>query len=785
VTQPVKFGDVSTPVVVVNCKLGALAIMRSLGRLGVPVYGVDEDPRSPAMLSRYCRGRFLFGLDACGPAEFLERLLEVGQRVGTHAILIPTSDETAQFVVDHAEALGERFIFPRNVPEMIARLVSKKGMYEMALQYGVPTPVTLFPQRLEDVTALLPKLTFPVMLKGIYGNRLQSRSRRKMVIVSSPKELLEHYVAMEDPRMPNLMLQEYIPGDDDQIFIFNGYFDQASRCLAGFTGHKIRQFPVHVGCASLGVCRWNEEVARTTIRFMQAIGYRGVLDIGYRYDARDGLYKVLDANPRVGQAFRLFVSENDMDVVRSLYLDLTGQEQFPITPREGRRWLIEDFDLISSFHYFQEGTLSVSGWVRSFKGVEEAAWFSWSDPRPFVNMVGDLLKRIGGWLLKRAGMSTKAGDSERSGQGGNPVPTSGRQAFRMLRWRLLRLERLLARLRKTWQVKRNSSKQVYVGDRVSEYREMWRAVAERIGADFTPFTDDLWELRLNGKKTRILNYKLQFDDPVILETAGRKSLVYRLLSKKGLRVPQHEVFRLDEMDRAQAFLTRHPGGCVVKPASGTSSGLGVTTHVWARHEIRKAAILASLYDSELLIERMIPGESYRLLVLDGELIHATCRRGPHLVGDGVSSVAELIRIENKRLEERGENILPTGRDCRFTLSYQNLSLSSIPSKGRRFLVQSVNDLRQRREEVRTIYNETVTDSICDALKNNAQLVAETLGSRFIGVDLITVDPTVPLEESGGAIIEANTTPGLHHHYDLRREKYPESALRVIEALLRP
>jgi predicted ATP-grasp superfamily ATP-dependent carboligase len=167
-------------------------------------------------------------------------------------------------------------------------------------------------------------------------------------------------------------------------------------------------------------------VAQTTIRFMKAIGYQGVLDIGYRFDARDGQYKVLDANPRVGQAFRLFVSENDMDVVKSLYLDLTGQEQFPITPREGRRWLIEDFDLISSFHYFQEGTLSAGTWLRSFKGVEEAAWFSWSDPRPFVKMLGDLLKRIGGCFLKRAGMSTKASYSERSRQGRNPVPTSGR-----------------------------------------------------------------------------------------------------------------------------------------------------------------------------------------------------------------------------------------------------------------------------------------------------------------------------------------------------------------------
>ena len=354
------------------------------------------------MLSRYCRERFLFAPDASRPAEFLNRMSELGKRLGRRAILIPASDETAQFVVDHAEALGHWFIFPRNDPGMIARLVSKKGMYELALEHGVPTPITLFPTCLDDVKAFLPRITFPVMLKGILGHRLQLQGKDKMVVVHSAAELLERYRAMEDPEMPNLMLQEYIPGDDDQIYIFNGYFDRESRCLASFTGHKIRQFPIHVGCASLGVCRSNEEVARTTVRFMKAIGYQGILDIGYRYDQRDGKYKVLDANPRVGQAFRLFVAENDMDVVKSLYLDLTGQPQCEIVPREGRRWLIEDFDLISSLHYYQEGTLRPLQWLRSFWGVEEAAWFSWRDPRPFVAMLGQLLRRFATWALKSA-----------------------------------------------------------------------------------------------------------------------------------------------------------------------------------------------------------------------------------------------------------------------------------------------------------------------------------------------------------------------------------------------
>jgi D-aspartate ligase len=391
---------VTTPVVVVVGQLGGLAIMRSLGALGVPLYGVDASPDAPALRSRYCRERVILEFKEHAPKPYLEGLLALGRRIGQHAILIPTSDETTQFVADHRDALREQYTFQDNAPELIRGLASKREMFGLATKHGVPTPHTVFPKGVQEVERYAATGRFPVMLKGIYGNRLAARTRKKMVIVHSAAELLAEYQEMEDPTDPNLMLQEYIPGGDDQVYIFNGYFNRESDCLVGFTGHKIRQFPVHVGCASLGECRWNETVATTTTRFMKAVGYKGILDIGYRLDPRDGQYKVLDINPRVGQAFRLFVAENDHDVARALYLDFTHQQQPDVVRREGRRWMIEDFDLISSLHYFQEGSLQPLPWLRSFSGVEERAWFSWKDPVPFFVMLRRLWVRSVQWLRR-------------------------------------------------------------------------------------------------------------------------------------------------------------------------------------------------------------------------------------------------------------------------------------------------------------------------------------------------------------------------------------------------
>jgi D-alanine-D-alanine ligase-like ATP-grasp enzyme len=348
--------------------------------------------------------------------------------------------------------------------------------------------------------------------------------------------------------------------------------------------------------------------------------------------------------------------------------------------------------------------------------------------------------------------------------------------------RLLTLERLMVALKKKWLDWTGRSGQVYFHHRVAEYREMWRAVAEDLGGKFTSLADDLWEIEVGSIRTRMHNHQTELDSPAVLGLAGNKAAVHRLLGAAGLPVPEHAVFSLADLERACRFLQAHPGGCVVKPANGYG-GQGVTTHVQQASEVRKAAILASLYDSELLIEVQLPGESYRLLILEGKMVHAVCRRGPRLKGDGVSAVRRLLEAENTLRRGSGDAELDLDRDCLFTLAYQGLSPDSIVDEGRIFLLKSVNDAARKYREVRTVYNETVTDLMCDSIRKDAEKAARLVGSDFLGVDVITTDPAIPLHRSGGVINEVNTTPALHHHYDVPQARYPQVALHVARAIV--
>jgi predicted ATP-grasp superfamily ATP-dependent carboligase len=358
---------------------GALGIIRSLGRLSIPVYTVAEDHLTPAASSRYLTGSFVWNAAELPRSQMLEALARIGRNLDKPAILIPTDDLGAILIAEESATLRQWFLFPHISAGMPRTLANKQMLYTLCRQMGVPCPNTLVPTSLSDVNEFAETAKFPIVVKTAAA---WLDPKLKVSIIHSVRDLVDVWHRAGTPQNPNLLIQEYIPGKDD--WFFDGYCNGASDCLAGFTAMKLRSFPTHAGAATVSRSITNNVLLNRTETLLKAISYAGIMDIDYRFDKRDGQYKLLDFNPRIGAQFRVFVDDNGLDVARALYRDLTGQSVQRSRQVEGRVLVVEPDDLRACAKYFWQGELSARAWVRSFKGDKEFAWFRWDDPLPFV-----------------------------------------------------------------------------------------------------------------------------------------------------------------------------------------------------------------------------------------------------------------------------------------------------------------------------------------------------------------------------------------------------------------
>ncbi len=378
-----------------------LGIIRSLGRLGVPVYACVEDRFAPAAMSRYLTRAFVWDTGGLNTEQLLTGMAAIGERLGRPTVLVPIDDSAATFVAEHSDVLAKWFLFPRLPRELPRRLANKRDLYLLCRSIGVPCPETAFPGSVDEVHAFIERVKFPAVVKAAEPQRLP-KGTRSVSIAQTPQELLAIYRQAQSPESPNLIFQEYIPESHAEDWIFHGYCNPQTDCLVTFTGKKLRSHPAFAGPTTLGVSVLNEPLSRQTETLLKAVAYAGIVDIDYRLDKRDGQYKLLDFNPRIGANFRMFEDRAGVDVVRALHLDLTRRTVRRLPMVEGRTFIVEPYDLFTSLSYMRRGGLTVRGWWRSLKGKREIAWFSRNDPVPFLTMCVRLLIRAVGCSVQRS-----------------------------------------------------------------------------------------------------------------------------------------------------------------------------------------------------------------------------------------------------------------------------------------------------------------------------------------------------------------------------------------------
>jgi len=311
--------------------------------------------------------------------------------------------------------------------------------------------------------------------------------------------------------------------------------------------------------------------------------------------------------------------------------------------------------------------------------------------------------------------------------------------------------------RYTWQAARHARMLDALDEEMRDalYRRIWSDAAKRVGAQFDDLGGGFYRVERRGRTTRLHQQVTELDDPVTLRLALAKPTVHRRLTDAGVPVPEHAEFNVRDPRPGREFLARCGGPCVVKPARGTAGGAGITAGVRSADELRRARMHAARYDERLLIERQAEGDLLRMLLLDGELLDAIRQRPPHLVGDGHSTMFELLMAENRRRVDAGgaAGLAPLVLDLDAVLALRRAGRTPgfVPAAGDAVALKSITNDNRVEDRERCV------TPLPAKLVETARAAVSALELRLAGVDLIATGDSV-------VITDVNGTPGIHHHY---------------------
>ena len=261
-----------------------------------------------------------------------------------------------------------------------------------------------------------------------------------------------------------------------------------------------------------------------------------------------------------------------------------------------------------------------------------------------------------------------------------------------------------------------------------------------------------------SRQRRIQAAELDATSAVSESIAQDKDLTKKLLLAAGVPVPAGRP--VGDVDEAWAVAQQIGLPVVLKPQDG-NQGKGVTVNIVTRDHL-EIAFRAAAEHGAVMVEKFLPGNDFRLLVVGSKLVAASRRDPPQVLGDGLNTVRELVDIVNQD-PRRGEGHATSLTKIRFDeiavarLGVQGLTPESIPARGRRVILRNNANLSTGGTAT------DVTDDVHPEVAARAVAAAQMVGLHICGVDMVCESVLRPLEAQNGGVVEVNAVPGLRMH----------------------
>lgn len=287
---------INTEAVVLSTHTMGYGVIRALGMMKIPITAVHYNKSDIGFLSRYVKSSVHSPNPVTKKKEFIEFLLELGKKKNK-PLLIPANDETLVAVAEHKRELDKVYIVGCTDYETVRKFINKEETYWIAEEINIPVPKSFYIDSLEQLENIKDKFSFPILIKPSNSHLYVKKFGRKMTLVSTMAELEYHLEAAWKNNL-SVMIQEYIPGEETKGYNFNSYrFSDGT--IIPFTAQKIRYSDSGFGIPTcVKSCDEIPEITRYSELLLKKLNFRGFSCIEYKFDERDGKYKLMELNGR-------------------------------------------------------------------------------------------------------------------------------------------------------------------------------------------------------------------------------------------------------------------------------------------------------------------------------------------------------------------------------------------------------------------------------------------------------------------------------------------------------
>jgi predicted ATP-grasp superfamily ATP-dependent carboligase len=358
---------------------GALAAARSLGRKGIPVIYVTDDHPLPKF-SRYVRESFDWpGTQSPGAVQWLLDL--AASRGLKDWLLVPCADGDVKLIAENRDALQKAFRVVSLPWDGLKQLGDKKLLADLAARAGIPFPRSYRVDSAADLAALEP--SFPVLLKPAQREARNSFTQDKVWRADTREQLAALYRdAVTQSGASGVVVQDYIPGEGNDQYSYAGVWS-AGEPVADMTVRRTRQYPSDFGISCFIEIVDEPQIRDVASKLLRAASYEGLVEIDFKFDARDGQFKPLDVNTRVWAWLGLGEAAG-VDFVTMLYRLAHGEQPPAAKAPEDHRWMHVLRDAPAVLSLLRQGQWhgGLSGYLACYRRPLAWATLAWDDPVP-------------------------------------------------------------------------------------------------------------------------------------------------------------------------------------------------------------------------------------------------------------------------------------------------------------------------------------------------------------------------------------------------------------------